>query len=103
MILCFALFVAIFVRVREWENEESLLEFSFDFGTRRYQLETAPSPVYLARHRAWQSLAAGVLGTGLLGALLILGAGHAYRFEALADELRESAWCTRPKGMDPRM
>jgi integral membrane sensor domain MASE1 len=27
MILCFALFVAIFVRVSKWENEQSLLEF----------------------------------------------------------------------------
>jgi PAS domain S-box-containing protein len=34
-------------------------------------------------------LAAGVLGTALLGALLILGTGHAYRFKMLADNLRE--------------
>src|SRR6516162_6812895 len=27
MIACFAVFVAVFVRVREWENEQGLLEF----------------------------------------------------------------------------
>ena len=64
---------------------------AFDFGTRRYTLETAPSPLYLARHHGWQSwivLAAGVLGTGLLGALLILATGHTHRVQILADDLR---------------
>jgi len=68
-----------------------LYEAEFEFGGRRYAVQTSPSPLYLARHRRWQSwtvLAAGVLGTGLLGALLMLGTGHGYRFEMLADELR---------------
>jgi PAS domain S-box-containing protein len=70
----------------------AVYEANFEFGARRYLVQTAPSPIYLARHRGWQSwavLAAGVLGTALLGALLILGTGHAYRFKMLADNLRE--------------
>ncbi|MBO0732923.1 MAG: CHASE domain-containing protein, partial [Methylocapsa sp.] len=65
-------------------------ETAFDFGTRHYALQTAPSAIYMARHRGWQSftvLAAGALSTGLLGALLLLGTGHAYRFARLADIL----------------
>jgi PAS domain S-box-containing protein len=72
-------------------STHALYEIAFDFGARRYLVQTAPSPLYLARHRGWQSwtvLAAGVLGTGLLGALLMLGTGQAYRFELLADDLR---------------
>jgi PAS domain S-box-containing protein len=68
-----------------------LYEAEFGFAGRRYAVQTMPSPLYLARHRGWQSwtvLAAGVLGTGLLGALLMLGTGHSYRFEMLADHLR---------------
>lgn len=64
---------------------------AFTFGTRRYTVETAPSPLYVARHGAWQSwmvLAAGVLSTGLLGALLMLATGHTYRVQILADDLR---------------
>lgn len=69
-------------------------ETSFNFGGRSYAVKTAPSSDYLARHRGWQSwavLAAGVLGTGLLGALLMLGTGHTYRIERLADELQQLA------------
>src|SRR5262249_15145745 len=43
------------------------------------------------RHRgsqSWMVLAAGVLGTGLLGAFLILATGHTYRVQILADDLR---------------
>jgi two-component sensor histidine kinase/CHASE1-domain containing sensor protein len=72
---------------------QAAYETAFNFGTRRYVVQTMPSTVYLAQHRAWESwavLAAGALGTGLLGALLLLGTGHAYRFERLADKLRES-------------
>jgi two-component sensor histidine kinase/integral membrane sensor domain MASE1 len=66
---------------------------SFDFGGRRYEVQTAPSPGYLALHRGWQSwavLAAGALGTGLLGGLLLLGTGHTYRLEELAGRLGDS-------------
>jgi len=65
----------------------------FDFGGRRYEVQTAPSPGYLALHRGWQSwavLAAGALGTGLLGGLLLLGTGHTYRLEELACRLGDS-------------
>ncbi|HEY8873972.1 MAG TPA: CHASE domain-containing protein, partial [Stellaceae bacterium] len=61
----------------------------FDFGLRHYVLETEPTPVYLAQKRGWQSwvlLAAGVLGTGLLGALLLLGTGYAHRIQAQVEE-----------------
>jgi PAS domain S-box-containing protein len=63
---------------------------TLDFGARRYLIQTAPSAEYLANHRGWQSwmvLAGGVLGTGLLGALLMLGTGHAYRLRAKEEEL----------------
>ena len=66
---------------------------SFDFGSRRYSIQTAPSANYLASHRGWQSwavLAAGALGTGLLGGLLLLGTGHTFRVEKLAMQLRTS-------------
>jgi PAS domain S-box-containing protein len=73
-------------------------ESAFDFGARRYVVQTAPSAGYVAQRRAWQSwavLAGGVFGTGLLGALLMLGTGHAYRFESLANDLKENAERTR--------
>jgi signal transduction histidine kinase len=57
----------------------------FDFGQRRYVVETAPTSSYLARTRGWESwglLSAGVFGTGLLGALLLLSTGYARRIEA---------------------
>ena len=72
----------------------------FDFGTRHYAVQTVPSAAYLARHRGWQSwavLAAGALGTGLLGGLLLLGTGHGHRFEQLANKLRESEASLREK------
>jgi signal transduction histidine kinase/CheY-like chemotaxis protein len=59
-------------------------EETFGFGGRRYAVETEPTASYFERHRAWQSwgvLVAGVLSTGLLGALLMLGTGHARRIE----------------------
>ena len=68
-----------------------LFETEFNFGNRRYVVSTTPSPAYLATHRGWQSwvvLAAGALGTGLIGGLLLLGTGHVYRFEQLAKKLR---------------
>ncbi|MEQ6289010.1 PAS domain S-box protein [Vogesella sp. GCM10023246] len=59
------------------------------FGQREFLFETTPSPAYLARHRGWQSavvLAAGILGTGLLGAFLMLGTGYTARVEAQVEE-----------------
>jgi PAS domain S-box-containing protein len=75
-------------------------ETEFNFGTRRYLVNTTPSPAYLATHRGWQSwavLAAGALGTGLIGGLLLLGTGHVYRFEQLANKLRENELSLRDK------
>jgi PAS domain S-box-containing protein len=72
----------------------------FDFGSRHYLVQTAPSTNYLTTHRRWESwavLAAGALGTGLIGGLLLLGTGHGYRFEQLAKKLRESELSLREK------
>ena len=69
MLLCLGLFVAIFV------------------------VQTTPSAAYPAQHRGWESwavLAAGALGTGLIGSLLMLATGHSHRFEQLATKLREN-------------
>ena len=65
------------------------LSRTFVFGGRRYQVETAPTAVYLAQHRSWQSwavLVIGVFSTGLLGALLLLGTGYTRRIETVVDE-----------------
>src|SRR6516164_3128046 len=77
-----------------------LFETQFNFGNRSYVVSTAPSPAYLATHRGWQSwavLAAGALGTGLIGGLLLLGTGHVYRFEQLTKKLRENEASLRDK------
>jgi PAS domain S-box-containing protein len=82
------------------ESVPILFETEFDFGTRRYVVSTTPSPAYLATHRGWQSwavLAAGALGTGLIGGLLLLGTGHVYRFEQLAKKLRQNEASLRDK------
>jgi len=59
------------------------------FGGRRYGVETAPTALYLAEHRSWQSwavLVIGVFSTGLLGALLLLGTGYTRRIETIVEE-----------------
>ena len=61
-----------------------LLQYALDFGSRHYRLETAPTPYYLGMHRNWQSwalLGIGMLGTSLLGSLLLLGSGYASRIK----------------------
>jgi PAS domain S-box-containing protein len=78
----------------------TLFATEFNFGGRRYVINTTPSPAYLETHRGWQSwavLAAGALGTGLIGGLLLLGTGHVYRFEQLAKRLRENELSLRDK------
>jgi PAS domain S-box-containing protein len=40
--------------------------------------------------QSWAVLAAGALSTSLLGAFLLLGTGHAFRFEELTNKLRRS-------------
>lgn len=71
---------------------------TFVFGTKVYRLEISPSAQYYAQHRGWQSwgmLAIGIFGTGLMGAILLLGTGYTARVLALVDEktlaLKESA------------
>ncbi|HEY1431378.1 MAG TPA: CHASE domain-containing protein, partial [Stellaceae bacterium] len=59
---------------------------TFVFGGRQYRVETVPTAFYLERHRGWQSwtvLVAGVISTGLLGALLLLGTGYTRRIETV--------------------
>lgn len=71
---------------------------TFVFGTKVYRLEISPTAQYYAQHRGWQSwgmLAIGIFGTGLMGAILLLGTGYTARVLALVDEktlaLKESA------------
>jgi len=66
-----------------------LYEQSFTFAGRSYLVRAAPTKAYLASHRGWESLAvlmAGVLGTGLLGALLMLSTGERRRVESLLED-----------------
>jgi PAS domain S-box-containing protein len=80
MILWFALF-AVFVHVMSWGHVES--SRGADTG---YQNER--SVAELARRRQnWIVASAGVLSTGLLGALLMLGTGYTYRAQAKEEEL----------------
>ena len=82
------------------DSKTAFYKTDFEFGTRHYIVQTTPSATYLARHRGWQSwavLAAGALGTGLLGSLLLLGTGHGHRFEQLGNKLRENEASLRDK------
>ncbi len=66
-------------------QSEVLYTRRFEFGTRHYRLETSPTAGYYEQHRSWQSwsmLALGIFGTGLMGALLLLGTGYTARVEA---------------------
>ncbi|HEX5454167.1 MAG TPA: CHASE domain-containing protein [Stellaceae bacterium] len=68
------------------------LAAGFPFGGRHYVVQTAPTAAYRVRHRRWESgavLLAGLLSTGLLGALLMLGSGQARRAQLLIDERTE--------------
>jgi signal transduction histidine kinase/CheY-like chemotaxis protein/integral membrane sensor domain MASE1 len=61
----------------------------FAFGGRLYRVDTEPTASYLKDHRRWQSgavLIAGVISTGLLGALLLLSTGYARRVENEVDD-----------------
>ncbi|WP_283744886.1 diguanylate cyclase [Sideroxydans sp. CL21] len=75
------------------ESTQVLKNQVFKFGTRHYQLETAPTRAYFEHHRGWQSFAVltfGILGTGLIGALLLLGTGYTARIEAqVSDRTRK--------------
>lgn len=85
------------VNTSEVNTSEVMYRRSFSFGGRQYRLETAPSALYYQQHRGWQSwnmLAIGLFGTGLMGALLLMGTGYTARIENLVqqktDELKES-------------
>ena len=66
---------------------------NISFGGRPYRIQIAPTSLYFAQHRGWQSLALmviGVLSTTLLGALLMLTTGERQRFaRLLAERTRE--------------
>jgi PAS domain S-box-containing protein len=70
----------------------------FGFGARTFALRTAPTSLYFAQHRDWQSwgvLIVGVLSTSLLGALFMLSTGERQRFARLLAERtreRDSIW-----------
>lgn len=62
---------------------------TFRFGARHYRLETAPTPAYFKQHKGWQSwgvLAAGMAGTSLFGALLLIGTGYTARVKTQVEE-----------------
>lgn len=71
------------------DSSQALGEYSFVFGTRHYQLLTAPTPAYFTQHRGWQSIAvltAGLVGIGLMAMLLLLGTGYTAR---IAKEVKD--------------
>lgn len=79
------------------DQVEALYARIFKFGDREYRLETTPSTQYYQQHRGWQSwnlLAVGIFGTGLMGALLLIGTGYTVRIENLVkqktEDLKES-------------
>lgn len=66
------------------KGEEALFSSTFEFGGRHYRLQSAPTALYLAQHRGWQSwgvLVMGLLGTGVLGGLLLLLSGYTVHME----------------------
>lgn len=80
------------------DQSKVLYTRSFAFGTRHYRLETSPTALYYEQHHSWQSwgiLVLGFFGTGLMGALLLLGTGYTARVEASVRdktaELKESS------------
>jgi hypothetical protein len=71
------------------EGSSASYEDAFTFGGRHYGITTVPTASYLDRHRRWQGWAVllrGVIGTGLLGALLLLGTGYTRRMEAVVED-----------------
>ena len=81
------------------QSGPALFRQSFEFGQRRYELQSAPTQSYLGSHRRWESwalLSAGVYGTALFGGLLLLGTGYAHRVAAqVAERTRDLAEVNR--------
>jgi signal transduction histidine kinase len=69
-------------------RSDTSYEDVFTFGGRNYGITTVPTPLYIEQHRSFQSWAVlmrGVIGTGLLGALLLLGTGYTRRIETVVE------------------
>lgn len=67
----------------------TLYERTYEYGGRRYRLQTLPTGSYYKDHRSWGSwgvLAIGALSTSLIGVLLLLGTGYTARVEAQVRE-----------------
>ncbi|MFT6985324.1 MAG: diguanylate cyclase (GGDEF)-like protein/PAS domain S-box-containing protein [Psychromonas sp.] len=79
---------------------------TFNFGSRHYRLETTPTPAYFKQHNGWQSwgvLAIGMIGTSLLGSLLLIGTGYTARVKNQVEERThelESSQETAVKALD---
>ena len=72
-------------------ERQAVTEFMQDmqFGGRNYRLRITPTAQYLDAHhslQSWAMLVVGTLGTGLLGALMLLTTGTTARVEKLVDE-----------------
>lgn len=66
-----------------------VFETEFDFGGRRYTMQTRPSADYLSHHRSWQSggvLVIGVFFLALLTSARLISTGQSARTEALVIE-----------------
>ena len=65
------------------------ISYTFEFGSRHYLIETAPTPLYYETHHNWQSwgmLLIGTFCTALLGALLLISTGNTSRIEQEVEE-----------------
>jgi signal transduction histidine kinase/integral membrane sensor domain MASE1/ActR/RegA family two-component response regulator len=70
-------------------RSDASYEDVFTFGGRSYRIKTAPTSLYTDQHRSlqsWAVLMRGIVGTSLLGALLLLGTGYARRIETVVKE-----------------
>lgn len=70
-------------------TDTPLFETEFDFGGRRYVLQTLPSDAYLNAHRTWQSwgvLVIGLFFISLLASARLISTGQSARTEALVIE-----------------
>jgi PAS domain S-box-containing protein len=85
-------------------REVSMIEF----GDRRWRLEIAPTAAFVAGQRSWQAwsvLASGLLFVGLLGIVLLITTGRAFRvhegaerFRALVEASAQLVWTTDASG-----